>query len=65
MIVINTNVAQIPASDIAQIQTFDVSDKTYINPEMARIIIDQIVELKKRTELAEEQLNLLLVKNTD
>lgn len=53
----DTKVVQIPNTENKQ--------KIYSNPEMATIIIDQIAALKKRTALAEEQLNLLLLKNTD
>jgi len=39
--------------------------KTYIDPDTAEIIIEQIAALKERTARAEEQLNLLVLENTD
>ena len=50
---------------VVQMQNTENKQKAYSNPEMAAIIIDQITALKKRTALAEEQLNLLLLKNSD
>ncbi len=52
----NTKVIQMPGNE---------NKKTYIDPEMAEIIIEQIAALKERMELAEEQLKLLMVENTD
>ena len=37
----------------------------YSDPEMAKIIIEQIAALKKRIALAEEQLKLLRLENID
>jgi len=54
--VTNTKVIQISDNE---------KEKTYIDPEMAEIIIDQIAALKERMALAEEQLKLLMVEDTE
>lgn len=38
--------------------------KTYIDPKSAEVIINMITELKKRTAIAEEQLELLVLRNS-
>lgn len=38
--------------------------KTYIDPQMAQVIIDMIADLKQKTAMAEEQLLLLEVEAT-
>jgi len=37
--------------------------KTYIDPKSAEVIIEMIAELKKKTAIAEEQLELLVLRN--
>ena len=53
----NTRVVHMPGSE--------ETPKTYIDPDTAEIIIEQIAALKERTARAEEQLNLLVLDNTD
>ena len=47
---------------VAQIPTTDNTGESYSDPETAKIIIDHIAELKRKTALAEEQLLILQVK---
>lgn len=54
---IETRVVQMPHIEDIQL--------IYSDPEMAKIIIEQIAALKKRIALAEEQLKLLRLENID
>ena len=49
---------------LMQTPTADHLRETYIDPETALIIIEQLADLKRKTALAEEQLLILRQENT-
>lgn len=49
--------------ETVQLDVIEYPGATYVDPETAQIIIDQIKELKRKTAIAQEQLLILKHEN--